>query len=260
MLAKGGEAKFLLAELYGKATGYCHGKGGSMHVATIEHGMIGANAIIGANSPMVGGAALGFQMMGSSRVAVSFVGDGAIDTGGLHEALSLAALWNVPAIFVLENNGFTEFVARKDLQRAETIVGRAAAYGIPAISVNGNDVEEVALQARLAIDRARSGEGPTFIEATTYRLRGHFVGDPELYRTPEEVEEHRAGEPLVLAEQKLRERGVIDDQLVSDILKEVSETVDEAVQFAEESPYPDPEDALDGVYTNLSVTGWEQQT
>jgi len=258
ILAKGGDPRLFLAELYGKATGYCKGKGGSMHVAALDLGILGANAIVGGNTPIVGGAALACQLLGLDRVAVSFVGDGAIDTGALHEALSLSALWKVPAIFVCENNGFTEFVPRRLLQRAERIVDRASAYGIPALQVDGNDVVAVHEAAAHAVEQARAGEGPTFIEALSYRTVGHFVGDPEDYRPEGELDEWRSRDPLDVAEHRLRESGQLTDVAKKELWADVEARIQEAVEFAEQSPLPSPEEGVDGVYSDLVVPGWSQ--
>lgn len=256
VLAKGGDPKAFLAELYGKSTGYCKGKGGSMHVAALSLGILGANAIVGGNTPIVGGAALASQILGVDRVAVSFVGDGAIDTGALHEAVSLSALWNVPAIFVCENNGFTEFVPRARLQRAQRVVDRASGYAIPTVRVDGNDIVEVYAAAGEAVERARGGDGPTFIEAVSYRTRGHFVGDPEDYRPPGDLESWRDKDPLDIAERHLLGEGWIDEELKDQIWTRVRDQVKDAVDFAEASPFPEPEAGTDGVYTDLVVEGW----
>lgn len=257
ILAKGGDPRLFFAELYGKATGYCRGKGGSMHVADMSLGILGANAIVGANTPIVGGAALACKLQGLDRVAVSFVGDGAIDTGALHEALSLSGLWNLPAIFICENNGFTEFVPRPLLQRTKRIVDRASAYGFPALLVDGNDVSAIYEAASEAVARARGGDGPTFIEAVSYRTRGHFVGDPEDYLPEGEIDIWRGRDPLDIAEKLLRDAGALDDGEKEEVLSHVRTTVQDAVDFAESSPLPKPEEGVDGVYTDLLVRRWQ---
>ncbi len=256
ILAKGGDLKLFFAELYGKATGYCRGKGGSMHVADLSLGILGANGVVGAGIPIAAGAALGAQMRGSDRVAVAFTGDGASDIGSFHESLNLAALWDLPTICVVENNGYADFISQRDHQKIEKISERAAAYGMPGITVDGNDVIAVYLAAKEAVDRARAGHGPTLIECVTYRWRGHFEGDPQPYRTQDEVEEWKQRDPLKTAERYLRERDAVSDGEREDMLTEIRAAIDEAVEFAESAPMPAPEDALEDIYTDLVVEGW----
>ncbi|MCY7288562.1 MAG: thiamine pyrophosphate-dependent dehydrogenase E1 component subunit alpha [Cryobacterium sp.] len=255
ILAKGGDLKLFFAELYGKETGYCKGKGGSMHVADLDLGILGANGIVGGGIAIAGGAALAAQMTGNGRVAVSFMGDGATDIGSFHESLNLGALWDVPAIFVVENNGYADFIAQRDHQKIERISDRAAAYGMPGVTVDGNDVEEVLTATQAAVDRARSGNGPTLIEAVTYRWRGHFEGDPQPYRTQDEVATWKAKDPLLRTEARLRDLGALDDRAKEQLISEVQQLISEAVQFAEDSPMPSADSVLQDVYTDLVVEG-----
>ena len=255
ILAKGGDLKLFFAELYGKETGYCKGKGGSMHVADLDLGILGANGIVGGGIAIAGGAALAAQMTGNGRVAVSFMGDGATDIGSFHESLNLAALWDVPAIFVVENNGYADFIAQRDHQKIERISDRAAAYGMPGVTVDGNDVEEVLAATQAAVERARAGNGPTLIEAVTYRWRGHFEGDPQPYRTQDEVAAWKLKDPLLRTEARLRDLAAIDDETKEQWVCEVQQLIAEAVQFAEDSPMPSPDSVLQDVYTDLVVEG-----
>jgi pyruvate dehydrogenase E1 component alpha subunit len=256
ILAKGGDLKLFFSELYGKADGYCKGKGGSMHVADLDIGILGANGVVGAGIPIAAGAALAAQLDGSDRVTVAFTGDGASDIGAFHESLNLAALWDLPTICVVENNGYADFIAQKDHQKIERISDRAAAYGIPGIHVDGNDVEAVYLATVEAVDRARAGGGPTLIEAVTYRWRGHFEGDPQPYRSQDEVEEWKLRDPLKTTEAALRERGALTDQERVEMVHAIQSEIQDAVEFAEASPPPAPEDALQDVYTDVVEEGW----
>jgi pyruvate dehydrogenase E1 component alpha subunit len=256
ILAKGGDLKRFFAELFGKQTGYCHGKGGSMHVADLDLGILGANGIVGGGIPIAGGAALAAKMQGLDRVAVSFLGDGAINTGPFHEALNLAAVWELPVVFVCENNGYANFISFRRHTRIEQVADRADAYGMAGASVDGNDVEAVHDAALEAVERARSGHGPTLLECLTYRWHGHYEGDPEAYRTREEVAEWKARDPLGVVESRLKGTGALDEETKQTIWDTVRQQVEDAVTFAEESPLPVPESALEGVYTDIVEEGW----
>ncbi len=255
IIAKGGDLNLFFAELYGKAAGYCKGKGGSMHVADLDLGIYGANGIVGGGIPIAAGAALASSMQGSDRVSVAFMGDGATDIGPFHESLNLAAVWTLPVVFVVENNGFADFIRVSDHQKIARVSDRAASYGMPGETVDGNDVEAVNAAAERAVSRARNGEGPTLLECVTYRWRGHFEGDPQPYRTAGEVEEWKVRDPLKLAETRLAERGIADDALEA-IRLDIGRQVDEAVAFAREAPAVRAETALEDVYTDLVVEGW----
>jgi TPP-dependent pyruvate/acetoin dehydrogenase alpha subunit len=247
LIAKGADLRRFFAELYGRRSGYCRGKGGSMHVTDLDLGILGANGVVGAGIPIAAGAGLAAQMQGLDRVAVSFFGDGATDIGVFHEALNLASLWHLPAVFVCENNGYADFMARSTHQPIERIADRAAAYAMPGVHVDGNDVEAVRAAAVEAVARARDGDGPTLVECETYRIRGHYEGDPQPYRTREEVEEWRRRDPLAIAEARLRERGELDDASNDAIHAEARRLVEDAVAFAESEPLPDPAEALEDV-------------
>lgn len=250
LIAKGGRLDLMMAELFGKRTGYCKGKGGSMHIAEPELGMLGANAIVGAGIAIINGAALTAQYLGTDQVAVAFFGDGASNTGVFHEALNMASVWNLPSIFVCENNGYAESTPRHQHQKIEDIAARAKAYDMPAAVVDGNDVDAVYLTAQEVVARARSGGGPSLIEAKTYRLRGHYEGDPQIYRSREEVEAWEKKEPVERWREALLERGISLVQ-IEEIEARIEEELERAVVFAEESPLPDPTEARSDIFTPL---------
>ena len=256
VIAKGGDLDHFFAELYGRASGTCKGKGGSMHVADLDIGIYGANGIVGGGVPIAAGAALASSIRKDDRVSVAFMGDGATDIGPFHETLNLAAVWNLPVVFVVENNGFADFIRVSDHQKIERISMRAAAYGMAGETVDGNDVEAVHRAAKAAVERARSGGGPTLLECVTYRWRGHFEGDPQPYRTQDEVEDWKTRDPLKATEARLAELGLADPAVIESIRAETSERVDAAVEFARAAPRVLPESALDDVYTDLEVAGW----
>jgi len=257
VIAKGCDLNGFFAELYGRAAGTCKGKGGSMHVADLDIGIFGANGIVGGGVPIAAGAALASSIRGDGRVSVAFLGDGATDIGPFHETMNLAAVWNLPVVFAVENNGFADFIRVSDHQKIERIAMRAAAYGMPGVTVDGNDVVAVHEAAREAVARARRGEGPTLLECVTYRWRGHFEGDPQPYRTQDEVEEWKKKDPLGAAERRIVELGLGGDSDFAKIRREVTERVNAAVEFARNSPKVTPEQALDDVYTDLKVEGWQ---
>ena len=257
IIAKGGDLNDFFAELYGRATGTCKGKGGSMHVAELDIGIYGANGIVGGGIPIAAGAALASSIRGEDRVSVAFFGDGATDIGPFHESLNLAAVWNLPVVFVAENNGFADFIRVSDHQKIDNISERGAAYGMPGVTVDGNDVEAVNEAAREAVARARRGEGPTLLECVTYRWRGHFEGDPQPYRSQDEVEEWKKKDPLQATVKRLRELGLADDKAIAGITDEATRRVDAAVEHARNAPKVSPEDALEDVYTDRKVEGWQ---
>jgi len=251
ILAKGGDLSRFFAELYGKATGYCKGKGGSMHVADLDLGILGANGVVGGGIAIAAGAALSAQLRGTDQVAVSFMGDGATDIGAFHESLNLAAIWDLPVLFVVENNGYADFIAQRDHQRIEQISRRADAYGMEGATVDGNDVEAVHEAARVAVEQARGGGGPTLLECVTYRWRGHFEGDPQPYRSQDEVASWKLRDPLLVAERRLRDRSELDDGARDAIRAAVCAEIEEAVAFAEAAPNPEPMSALEDVFTDV---------
>jgi len=237
-----------MAELYGKKTGYNKGKGGSMHIADIEIGILGANAIVGAGIPIAGGAALSAKMRGTDQVAICFLGDGATNTSRFHEGVNLAACWNLPVVYVIENNLYAESTSISEACKLTNLSDRASAYGIPGKTVDGNDVLAVYEAVGEAVARARQGQGPTLIECKTYRHRGHFEGDPQTYKTKEEIEEWLKKDPIPRFKKQLIGMGVLTEEAADKIVQEMNQEIERAVKFAVESPLPAPEEALEDVY------------
>ena len=248
-IAKGAEPKRVMAEILGKRTGYCKGKGGSMHIADFSVGMLGATAVVGAGIPIAMGAGLSIKLRGTDQVTVCFFGDGASNQGTFHEAINMAAIWKLPVIFVCENNLYAMGTRQSIVMLNENIADRAVAYGIPGVAVDGNDVLAVYEAARKAVERARKGEGPTLIECKTYRHKGHSRIDPAKYRSKEEVEEWLRKDPIKRLREKLLQKNVLAKAEIQRIEKEISDEIEEAVKFAMKSPYPAPEEALEDVYT-----------
>jgi pyruvate dehydrogenase E1 component alpha subunit len=247
-LAKGAEPRLMMAELFGKETGYCRGRGGSMHIAAFDTGVLGANAIVAGSFPLAIGAAYAIQTQGGDQVVVLFFGDGAVNEGTFHESLNLAALWKLPVIFVCENNGYAQFTPI-ELEHANTNISQhAAAYGMEGMRVDGNNVATVYQTVQAAVKRARDGEGPSLIEALTYRWHGHYEGDPERYRDGEEVEEWKAQDPIAILQQRLLDEGTMSEKDIANWEAEVESQLASAVKFAEESPAPEPGGALQDVY------------
>ena len=246
-ISKGADLKRMMAELFGKKTGYCKGKGGSMHIADYSSGILGSNAIVGANIPIATGAAFAAKSKRTNHVAVAFFGDGAANTGAFHEGINIAAAWKLPVIFVCENNLYAISTRTARSTPINNIADRAAAYGIPGIIADGMDVMAVYEAARAAVERARKGLGPTLIEFKTYRFYGSFEGDPQRYRTKSEREEWQTKDPLKYGE-KLVNTGVLTDADLQKIDKKVRSAVEEAVKYAQESPYPEPEEVAKDLF------------
>jgi pyruvate dehydrogenase E1 component alpha subunit len=247
VLAKGADLKAMMAEIYGKVTGCCKGKGGSMHIADFDRGIVGANGIVGGGIPIANGVALAAKKRKNGQVVACFFGDGASNQGTFHEALNLASIWDLPVVFVAENNMYGMGTSQRRHQKVENIADRAAAYKIPGAVVDGNDVLAVREATLAACDRARRGEGPTLLECKTYRHYGHFVGDPGLYREPGELEAWMERDPLILFRRYLEKQGVPAaalDELEAQVIEEVREAVD----FAHRSDEPAEETALEDVY------------
>jgi pyruvate dehydrogenase E1 component alpha subunit len=251
-IAKGVAVDGMMAELYGKRTGVCKGKGGSMHIADLDRGMVGANGIVGAGIPLATGAALTAQTRGTDQVSIAFFGDGAANEGSFHEALNLAAIWQLPVVFVAENNGYGEATPAEYAMKIRDIADRAAGYGMPGEIADGMDFLEVYEKAGEAIERARSGGGPTLLECKTYRYYGHYVGDPLTYRTKEETEDVRqTRDPLEGFERRcVGELGLIDADALREVDAEVAEAIERAVEYAEASEAPDPEEVTTDVYVS----------
>lgn len=250
-IAKGADLKKTMAEILGKKTGYCKGKGGSMHVADAALGNLGATAVVGSAIPIAVGAALSCQLRGTKQVVACFFGDGASNNGTFHEALNMAAIWRLPVLFVCENNLYAMGTRISNVTAIENIADRAPAYGMPGVIVDGNDVIEVYRAAKEAVDRARNGGGPTLIECKTYRHKGHSRFDPAKYRPPDEVEEWMNKDPILRFRNTLIEEGVLTEKQADEIDRQITETVEEAAQFAVKSPYPQPEEALEDVFVKL---------
>jgi len=247
-IAKGAELRRTMAEILGKKTGYCKGKGGSMHIADFNIGMLGATAVVGAGLPMAVGAGLSAKLRKTEQVVACFFGEGASNQGTFHESINMASTWKLPVIFVCENNLYAMGTRQSRVMAIENIADRAAAYGIPGAVVDGNDVLAVYETMQKAVERARKGEGPTLIECKTYRHKGHSRVDPAKYRPKEEVEEWLAKDPIKRFKEKLLQTNTLTESEIQRIEKEVSNEIEEAVRFAMESPYPAPEEALEDVY------------
>lgn len=247
-LAKGADLKRFMAEIYGRRDGYCRGKAGSMHIACSELGIIGSNGVVGGGIPISLGTAFAAQYQGNDRVTVCFFGDGAANEGTFHESLNLAAVWNLPVVFCCENNGWAEFTPQKIHTRLEDLSRRADAYGIPGVTVDGDDVLEVREAAEKSVARARKGQGPSLLECKTHRWYGHFAGDAQKYRDPREIEEVRKFDPLLRFQNLLLEMKCLAPEQVKTMEDQLRAEIDEAVAFAESSPVPGRDDLLQDVY------------
>ena len=248
-IAKGADLNRMMAELYGRQTGYCKGKGGSMHIADFDIGMLGANGIVAGGISIITGAGLAAQMEGKGGVAVSFFGDGASNAGPFHECLNIAAAWKLPMIYVCENNMYAAQTAAAVTHSLSDVAARAAGYGIPGVVVDGNDIFAVYLATNRAVERARAGEGPTLIECKTYRWRAHTErrGQPDP-RDPAEIEAWKGRDPITRLERQLRDQGHLDDAGLRSMEADVMRVLEAAVTFAEASPFPLPEQATDDVF------------
>ena len=247
-IAKGADVKRVMAEILGKKTGYCKGKGGSMHIADFSIGVLGATAVVGAGIPIAAGAGLSIKLRRKDQVVACFFGDGASNQGTFHEGINMAAIWQLPVIFVCENNLYAMGTRQSLAMRIENIADRAAAYGIPGVVVDGNDVLAVYEAALKAAERGRRGEGSTLIECKTYRHRGHSRVDPAKYRPKEEVEAWLAKDPIKRFREKLIQSNILTNIEIQQIDKEVAAEIEKAVKYAMESPYPAPQEALEDVY------------
>ena len=251
LVAKGGDLKKMYAELFGRATGYCKGKGGSMHISDLDLGMLGANGIVGAGPVIAIGAAFSNKYRKTDNVTVCFFGDGASNEGTFHEAANMASLYKLPVIFVCENNGFGEFTRQERHQAVHDIADRAAGYGMPGVIVDGMDAIAVYETAGEAIARARRGGGPTLVEAKTYRFFDHvgMRGMGVIYREDSEVQEWRQRDPIALMEARLAEQGILTADQATALRDGFLKEVQEAIAFAEASPFPDPGALLEDIYT-----------
>ena len=250
LIAKGGQFKEMYAELYGKATGYCKGMGGSMHISNLDIGILGANGIVAGGPPIAMGAAFSNKYRGTDQVAATFFGDGASNEGSFHEAANMAALYKLPCLFVCENNGFGEYTSQKRHQAIRDVADRAAGYGMPGVIVDGMDVIAVYEAAGEAVDRARRGEGPTLLECKTYRYYDHVGvrGMGIAYRSKDEVEEWKRRDAIQLLEGRLAEQGILSSEEAAGVHEQVRAEALEAIEWAEASPYPAIDDLLADVY------------
>ncbi|MBG7116902.1 thiamine pyrophosphate-dependent dehydrogenase E1 component subunit alpha [Pseudomonas aeruginosa] len=250
-IAKGVDVHGMMAEIYGKKTGVCQGKGGSMHIADLEKGMLGANGLGGAGAPLAAGAALAAKLKGSDAVAGAFFGDGGSNEGAVFEAMNLASVWNLPCLFVAENNGYAEATAANWSVACDHIADRAAGFGMPGVTVDGFDFFAVHEAAGAAIERARAGEGPSLIEVKLTRYYGHFEGDAQTYRDPDEVKHYRETRDCL---KQFRERtchaGLLSASDLDAIDAEVEARIEDAVQRAKNDPKPEPDDLLRDVYVS----------
>jgi acetoin:2,6-dichlorophenolindophenol oxidoreductase subunit alpha len=247
-IAKGVQVKPMMAELYGKATGACKGKGGSMHIADVEKGMLGANGIVGAGGPLACGSGLMAKTLGTDQVTICFFGDGASEQGTMHEAMNLASIWKLPVVFLCENNGYAESTPWGYHCAAKDISDRAVAYDMPGATVDGTDFFAVYEAAAEGIGRARRGEGPSLIEARGFRYYGHFQGDATLYFTEEEKARNRANDPIDKFRKAVLDRKLLTEEELAEIDARTHAAVEAAVEFAVESPLPDPAEVTTDVY------------
>ena len=247
-LAKGADPKQMMAEILGKVTGYCKGRGGSMHIAAFETGSLGALAVVGAGIPLAVGAALAFSMRNEDRVAVPFTGEGGANTGNWHESLNMASIWNLPIVFILENNHYGVSTNIRDVTKVKDLSVRAQAYGIPGVRVDGFDVLAVYQAAREAVERARQGQGPTLLVTESYRFEGHYAGEPEVYREKDEVEHYLQKDPVPRFRHTLIEGGLATESELDHVEEESRQEMVTAVEFAQQSPEPDPETAMEFIY------------
>lgn len=252
-LAKGADFARTMAEILGRADGYCGGKGGSMHIGVKEVGVLGTNGIVGAGIGLATGSALASKMSGDGSVAVAYFGDGAANQGVLAEAFNLAAIWKLPVVFVCENNRYAQSAAFDEMTAQTDLTRRGEAYGVPSVQVDGMDLQSVNEAAQAAVDRARNGEGPSFITADTYRYLGHMAGDTEIYRDAKEVQEWRDRDPIALLASRLLKDGTLTESALEAMQEEVQNEIKQAEQFARKSPYPDTATAFADVYKKVEV-------
>lgn len=250
-IAKGCDLKGMMAEIYGKATGLCKGKGGSMHIADLDKGMLGANGIVGGGFPLACGAALTAKYKKTNNVSVCFFGDGANNHGTFHEGINLAAVWKLPVIFVAENNGYGEATPFHYASSCKTIADRAVAYDIPGVRVDGKDIVAVYQAAKEAVERARNGEGPSLIECVTYRNYGHFEGDAQTYKAEaEKAKQLNEKDAIVQFKKFVLEQNLLSEADINSLEQKVEQEIEEAVKFGEDSPYPDSTELLKDVYVS----------
>lgn len=247
-IAMGGDVRRMLAEIAGRTTGYCKGKGGSMHIADIDLGIIGANGIVGGGIPIAMGAGIALVNQNKQNVVVCFFGDGASNIGGFHESLNMASIWDLPVIFFCENNQYGISGHTKDTLNIENVSERAKAYGIAGVTVDGNNIFEVYAATKEARERAVAGKGPTLLESKTYRWLGHWHADPCRYRTDDEVEEWKKKCPIKFFKKHFVDEGIFTEDQLNEMEEEIKTEIEETEQYTLNSPEPDPEEALEDVY------------
>jgi TPP-dependent pyruvate/acetoin dehydrogenase alpha subunit len=251
MIAKGADLKKMAAELFGKKTGYCRGKGGSMHIADFSIGILGANGVVAGGLPIIAGAGFSIKMRKTDQAAVCFFGDGAANRGPVHEVMNMASVWKLPIVFVIENNQYASTTAQQDACSIDDICIRAAGYDMPGVTVDGNDVLQVRQAALQAVARARKGEGPSLIENKTYRIKGHFEGDPQKYRTGEEIKGWQSQkDPIKRFAVFLAVQNVLTPDLDRQIQDEAAARLKDALAFAENSPFPEPREAMEDLFVS----------
>ena len=251
IIAKGGDVKYMMAELFGKETGYCKGKGGSMHIADASKGILGANGIVGAGHNIAAGAGLSIQYRGTDQVCVCFFGDASTNQCTCHEALNLASVWKLPVVFVCENNGYGISVSQERHQNITDISVRAQSYNIPGVTIDGNDVLAVYETITEAVAHARDKKGPTLVECKTYRHRGHFEGDATVYRTDEELQDWIKKDPIPRLKTYLTENEIMTTEEIDEMETAIKQEIADAVAFAKESPVADPATVVHDVYTDI---------
>ena len=248
-IAKGANINNMMAELFAKETGCCKGRGGSMHIADASIGILGANAIVGGGIPIATGAAFGCQTLKNNRIAVSFFGDGASDQGGFHESLNVASIWKLPIIYICENNLYAETNPMKKHMNIEDVVDRAKSYNMQGLVVDGLDVVDVYQKINSIIDDVRSGKGPVLVEAKTYRYCGHYEGDPEVYRSQNEIDKWKTKDAIIKLKKQLLGEKTLNKENIEKIEKEIMNEVEDAIEFARKSPDPIVEEALNYIYS-----------
>jgi pyruvate dehydrogenase E1 component alpha subunit len=247
-VAKGADMNLMMAEFFGKEIGYCRGRGGSMHIADVDGGNLGANGVVGGGIPLAPGVGLSLKMQKTGKVCLTFFGDGAANEGAFHESLNLSAVWKLPVVYVCENNQYGMSMSVKRACAVERISQRAAAYDIPGVTVDGNDLVAVYTAVKEAVDRARAGGGPSLIENVTYRWRGHSKSDRQLYRTREEVKEWQARDPIKRLREKLMAADLFSETELDQVSAEAQQIIEDSVAFAEAAADPDPATIMEGVY------------
>lgn len=251
-IGKGADLTRMMAELLAKQTGYCRGRGGSMHIADAATGNLGANGIVAGGIPIAAGAALAQKLQGKDNVVMCFFGDGATNEGAFHEAVNLAAIWDLPVVFVCENNKYGMSFSTEKSMKVDNVADRASAYGIPGVTVDGNDLDAVYAAAQTAVDRARRGEGPSIVENITYRWKGHSKSDKNLYRTKEEIEQWKNDDPIEQFQDKLENLGTLSRDEMNQIAADVRDKIRIAIQEATTAPDSDPAELLASVFRQVN--------